>query len=170
MSAWRVRLGHLFEDHRQHILSIVVRRVRNNDVAADVVQDVFIRLLQAGSRGGLEEDTKVLYASARNAAIDHHRTTKRRSEVMERLLPEQLGCGEIPSPEMRVEARQTLSLLDRALLELTPRAREIFFLHRVDGLTNSEIAKRYGISVSAVEKHLARAMRHCQTYCDSREN
>jgi len=168
MSSWRTRLGRLFEDHRHHLLSVVTRRVRNRDVAADLVQDVYARLLQAGSKGGLDVDTKVLYASARNAAIEHYRSTKRRAAVMERLLPEQLGLANVESPEMRVDARQTLSMLDCALMELSPRAREIFILHRVDGMTNAEIAKRYGISVSAVEKHLARAMRHCQTYLAAR--
>jgi RNA polymerase sigma factor (sigma-70 family) len=167
MSSWRTRLGRLFEDHRHQLLSVVTRRVGNRDVAADLVQDVYTRLLQAGSRGGLEDDTKVLYASARNAAIEHYRSTKRRAKALERVLPEQLGLNDVASPEMRLEARQTLSMLDRALLELSPRAREIFILHRVDGLTNGEIAKRYGISVSAVEKHLARVMRHCQAYLAS---
>lgn len=128
----------------------------------NLVQDVYARLLQAGSKGGLEEDTKILYASARNAAIEHYRSTKRRAQAMDRLLPEQLGLTETASPETRLEARQTLSMLDRALLELSPRAREIFILHRVEGMTNAEIARRCGISVSAVEKHLARVMRHCQ--------
>ena len=40
---------------------------------------------------------------------------------------------------------------------LPERCREVFLLHRVESLSYSQIAARCGISVSAVEKNIARA-------------
>ncbi len=38
----------------------------------------------------------------------------------------------------------------------------MFILRRVHGLSNAEIAQRHGISINTVERHIARALRHCQ--------
>lgn len=162
MSFWSRSLARLFEQHRRQLMSMAGRYLQDREVADELVQDVYVRMMQAGSAGNAQEDTKVLYASVRNAAIDHHRTVKNRARVMERVLPSQMWGGETSSPEQHAEARQALGALDRALLELSPRAREMFLLHRVEGVSNQKLARKYGISVSAVEKQLARAMRHCQ--------
>ena len=42
--------------------------------------------------------------------------------------------------------------------ELAPRTREIFLMHRVEGYSCAHIAQHFGISLSAVEKHIARAV------------
>lgn len=141
---------------------MVFRRIRDREIAAELVQDVYARLMQAGDRGPDDANTKMLYASVRNAVVDHYRSNAGRSRVMDSLLPEQLWPCETMSPQDHAQARQTLSALDRALQELTPKAREMFILHRVEGISNAKLAKKYGISVSAVEKQLARTMRHCQ--------
>lgn len=67
------------------------------------------------------------------------------------------------SPERSAQGAEALRALDAALRELSPRCRRIFLMRRVDGLPNAEIARRHGISVNSVEKHIARALRHCQT-------
>ena len=51
-----------------------------------------------------------------------------------------------------------LDRLEQALLRLSPRTREIFLAHRLDGYTYSEIAHRTGLSVKTVEKHMTRAI------------
>jgi RNA polymerase sigma-70 factor (ECF subfamily) len=45
-------------------------------------------------------------------------------------------------------------------MELPARTRDVFVLRRLEGLPYNEIAKRLGLSVSAVEKHMLRATRH----------
>jgi RNA polymerase sigma-70 factor (ECF subfamily) len=152
MSFWRNTLAKLFEDHRRQLVAMVVRRIRDREVAAELVQDVYTRLMQSGDCGEPEANTKMLYASVRNAVIDHHRSTFGRAKAMNGVLPDQIWQCETTSPYDHAEARQALSALDRALLEL----------HRVDGISNAKLARKYGISVSAVEKQLARTMRHCQ--------
>jgi DNA-binding NarL/FixJ family response regulator len=39
----------------------------------------------------------------------------------------------------------------------SPRTREVFLMHRIEGLRCREIASRLGISQRSVEKHIARA-------------
>ena len=54
-------------------------------------------------------------------------------------------------------AHERLERVDAALGRLGTRTREVFLMHRVDGLKYREIAVRLGITVSAVEKHVAKA-------------
>jgi RNA polymerase sigma factor (sigma-70 family) len=51
-----------------------------------------------------------------------------------------------------------LRRLRRALTKLDPRTREVFLLHRSEGLSYGEIAQRLGISAVAVERHIAHAL------------
>jgi RNA polymerase sigma-70 factor (ECF subfamily) len=161
MTSWHRRLEQLFSVHGRRLESLVARRVKDRETAAEIVQDVFCRVLGAGSHGTLDADTKVLYASARNAAIEHGRMEGRRRRILGALRPEQLACEPL-APDAVASGRAALKALEEALAELSPRCREIFILHRVENLPNAEIARRYAISVSAVEKHIARALRHCQ--------
>ncbi|RCK50810.1 RNA polymerase subunit sigma-24 [Thalassospira profundimaris] len=163
MKFWARTLASLFEQHRSRLLSMAVRRMQDREVAAELVQDVYLRMMQHGSVGSRDENIKVLYTAVRNAVIDHHRSIRNHSRSMESLLPSQLWeQQETHSPQDHAEARQALGALDQALLELSPRAREMFLAHRVDGISNAKLAKKYDISVSAVEKQLARTIRHCQ--------
>jgi RNA polymerase sigma factor (sigma-70 family) len=161
MTSWVSAVAELFTAHKGRLEALVTRRVRDRDTAEDIVQDVFTRLLHSGSAGSLEADTRILYAAARHAAIDHAMTTARRRFLLAGRVPEQVLPTE-PSTTTALEAKDALAALDRALGELSPRARDIFILHRVDGLPNAAIAARLGITVSAVEKQLARTFRHCQ--------
>lgn len=162
MTAWASRVAALFAAHRSRLEGLVRRQVRDRDAAAELVQEAFARVLKAGSAGSLEDDTRVLYAVARNAAIDYGLQSTRRARALAALAPEQMHRPP-PTAEQHVAARESLGVLDAALEELSERTQAVFILRRVDGLTNAAVARRLNISVSAVEKHLARALRHCQS-------
>jgi RNA polymerase sigma-70 factor (ECF subfamily) len=61
------------------------------------------------------------------------------------------------TPEDELDMQQRVQNLADALAALPPRCREVFLLHRMENLTYSQIATHCGISVSTVEKHIARA-------------
>lgn len=48
--------------------------------------------------------------------------------------------------------------MQAGLKELTPRTRQIFVMHKIQGMTHKETARQLGISIGAVEKHVAKAM------------
>ena len=47
-----------------------------------------------------------------------------------------------------------------AIDSLPPRQREVFLLHRMEEMNYLQIARRAGISIKAVEKHMRQAMKH----------
>jgi RNA polymerase sigma factor (sigma-70 family) len=161
MTLWKSTIARLFTSHRAHLEMLVRRRVRDREAASEIVQDVFARVLAAGTNGSDEDNKRVLYAAARNAAIDHNLTASRRHHMLADVLPEQLSPGQ-PSEDAALQAREAVAALDRALAQLPTRTREIFIHRRVNGESNAEIGQRFGISVSAVEKHLLRAMQRCR--------
>jgi RNA polymerase sigma factor (sigma-70 family) len=63
-------------------------------------------------------------------------------------------------PALALEAQQCLEELQRALEELSPKARATFMLHRRDGLSFDEIAARLETSRPMVKKYLMKALLH----------
>ncbi len=63
-----------------------------------------------------------------------------------------------PSPELLTELRQRLAAVQAVVDCLPPRCREVFWLFRIEGYTQPEIAKRLGISLNMVERHMIRAL------------
>jgi RNA polymerase sigma-70 factor (ECF subfamily) len=76
--------------------------------------------------------------------------------VEERLRREQRGV------EQQASGQEQMRLLLRVVNGLPPKCRDVFVLRMIEGLSQFEIAERLGISVSTVEKHLARGLRQCK--------
>jgi RNA polymerase sigma-70 factor (ECF subfamily) len=134
----------------------VARMVGDQATAADLVQDIFLRLWRRNAR--LDgNDAAYLTRSARNAAIDHLRAERIRTDFVIGTVPEQHAAG-LPSPHAALEAREGLLQVDAAIRALPERTRHIFLLNRVHGSSYPEIAAVMHISTSAVEKHMARAL------------
>ncbi|GLK75520.1 DNA-directed RNA polymerase sigma-70 factor [Methylopila jiangsuensis] len=161
MTSWRTSLGLLFVDHRAPLERLVGRRVRDRETAAEIVQDVFARVWRAGSAGSSDDDRRILYAAARNAAVDHNLAQSRRSRALARLTPEQLMQDDA-APDQTLASRAAIVALEEALADLPERTRAIFVARRLRGESNAVIAARLGISVRAVEKHLVRGLAHCR--------
>jgi len=103
-----------------------------------------------------ERVTDFLVRTAVNISIDAHRHEKL-WQFSDDLQNEQ-QTDDAPLQDEVLVARERLNRVNAGLAKLPARTREIFLLHRLEGMKYREIAARYGISQSAVEKHIARAM------------
>jgi RNA polymerase sigma factor (sigma-70 family) len=139
------------------ILQAVRRAVGANDAAEDLLHSAFVRLSEYSARDTVENPSGFLVRTAANLAVDErrHQQVRRESaiDVSEML---HLADGQPLQPEVLAH-RERLERVMAALDSLGPRTREIFLLHRLDGLKYREIAARLDITVSAVEKHIAKA-------------
>jgi len=133
------------------------RRLPNTHEVEDLVQEVFLRIVRRGDSQDLDRFEGYVFQTAASVIKDRFR--RRRARMSERHVvfePDLHGQSDI-SPEETVLAREALSATTRAILALPERTRTIFVLRRLEGLSHPEIARRLGLSLSTVEKHIQRA-------------
>lgn len=159
----------LFLRHRHEVQAYLTRKLRDSEVAADLTQEAFLRFAEQGQNvAAIVHPRSYLYRTAHNLAVDHvRRRARERTDVV---ADEELAgfADERPSPERTAGAQSEAAAVRAALLELPDRTREVFVLVRVQGLTYSDAARRLAISDSAVQKHLARAIKHVMQRLRSR--
>ena len=143
--------------HQAAIRRYFQRRVAPQDVD-DLVQDVALSIRQRGSGDAIENVNAYLFTVAAHALSRHRRRAARVRDDDAALAT--LAAVEDPAtPERTLMAREQIAAVSRALDRLPARTREIFMMHRFSAMTYTAIARHFGISASAVEKHMTTALR-----------
>ena len=152
-------LVQLLDELRPALLRFLIARGARPDEAEDILQDVQVKLL-AERIGPVAQQRAYLYSMTNNQFLMHRRTTGRRARREEDWADVNGGGGreadERPSIETELIAKEQLAALQRVIDALPERSRFIFRRFRIDGEPQRRIAEELQISVSAVEKHLAR--------------
>lgn len=158
----------------RELLRFLQRAVKDRDTAADLAQESYARVLAVQQSGeAIAEPRALLYRTARNLVIDQHR----RNEVRGQGVALQDGAGgeamdEVAAPgawepEVAAMSAQAVQALLDAIGGLPLRCREAFILHKFDGLSQAEVARHMGISVTMVERHIKLGMQACRA-CQQR--
>jgi RNA polymerase sigma factor (sigma-70 family) len=138
----------------------LARRLGSSDLAAETLQETWLRLERAGDPGVIERPDAYLFRIALNVAADRRDADHRRLALSEIAVLRHLDDDEL-DPERIAESRSEITALARALDELPPRCRAIFMAARLDETPHKVIAAHYGISTRMVERELKRAIEHC---------
>lgn len=153
----------LFDSHARvlalhgRLRRFVRRRVATHEDAEDVIQEAYFRLLRYLADHEVDNEEHLLVTAARNLAADSVRRQRTRYRTAVDYAVISASEQNWLTPEDELDMQQRVQNLADALASLPPRCREVFLLHRVENLTYSQIATHCGISVSTVEKHIARA-------------
>lgn len=127
--------------------------------AEDVVQDVFLRLFQRESFDTVTFPKSYLFEIAQAVMIDRRRRAASRCASLHCELTDSHHPTNELSPLRVLLGREQLAAVDAAIQRLPARTREIIFASRLERASLKSLARRYQISTSAVEKHIARAQR-----------
>lgn len=151
-------LKRLFIKHAKNLQGLLTRKVRDPQLAADLVQDSFLRLAEQQRHEQIDNAQAYLYRTAHNLMVDHVRQQQRRKtdlvphEALESIVEER------PALDEQAAREQHLRRLQAILGELPERTQQVFRLNRLEGMTHAEVAHHLGISDSSVQKHLAKAL------------
>ena len=126
-----VDLESLYREHHALVLACAFRVTGDSAEAEDVLQTVFMRLLNRQERPDLSPSPGAyLKRSAINAAIDVVRRRRDSKRVSMETVEPFLAEGPSTSPEQRQREAELKSWLRGALGRLSPAAAEVFTLQR----------------------------------------
>jgi len=142
-----------YDAYRDRLFASVLRSTRDEELAADIVQEAFLELVRAGGRGELPDNELAwLHRVANNRVIDWSRKRAR-------------WAGHVPpcddteeAPELAVLRRETNRELHAALDMLPGDTRRALLLEG-EGYQPAEIAKLIGRTGQATRTLLCRARR-----------
>ena len=158
----------LIRRYERPVFSLILRMVRDRQLAEDLAQETFVKALNAiGSYRPEFKFSSWIFKIANNAAIDH----LRRREVDTLSLdgaphatsPEDIEAtalqvgdkGETPLAEL--EARELGTAIERAIGRLRPEYRSCILLRHVEGLAYEEIAQLLELPLGTVKTYIHRA-------------
>lgn len=150
-------LASLAERYRAPLMRYFVRRGLSQEAAEDCAQDVFLRLAK---RRPTEVDNQeaYLFRIAASVLIDHGRRSRARGDKLHDQIDENALVSPAKSPHFLLEDREHLRKIADLVAKLPQRTREIFLLNRLDGLSYTQLAARYSVSVKVVEREMSRAL------------
>lgn len=147
----------LYTRSRTTLRPALAGRLGSTHDADDVLHDAFVRMLHGYARADIRNPLAMLARIAMNIVRDGARRNATRTAMLAREVEAPCAVAPPADPEAGLARQQHLLHLRDAIDALPPRCREVFLLHRIEGLPQAEIARLLGISRSGVEKHLMRA-------------
>lgn len=153
----RAEMRSFYVDHSTKLIGRLARHTGCRETARELAHEAFARFfgLPHVQAVQIERPRHYLKRIATNLLRERGRAQAYEQAAADHLRIE--GGGAIDQVRV-LEARDTLRRLEAALSKMKPRTREIFLAHRLDGMSYAEIANRTGISISAVEKHMMKAI------------
>jgi RNA polymerase sigma factor (sigma-70 family) len=156
-------VARLFAQHGGALRAFLYRRVRRHPDAAELAQEVYLRMLRIADMETIRNPEAYLYTVASNLAKEHARHTRTDGAALDVDDPVvQAQLAELPALAVELDAEQRIARLRQVLQQLPPKCHAAVVMQYWHGLSYEEIAQRLGISTHMVKKYLSQALVHCR--------
>ncbi|MCC6244022.1 MAG: sigma-70 family RNA polymerase sigma factor [Gemmatimonadaceae bacterium] len=158
----------LVRRYERPVFSLVSRMVRDRELAEDLSQDAFVKVLNHIDRYSPEfKFSSWLFKIANNVAIDHLRRRRLNTISMDGS-PHASTAAEVESSALQIESEQENALeemeakelgsaIETAIARLRPEYRACIMLRHVEGRAYEEIAATLDLPLGTVKTYIHRA-------------
>ncbi len=143
----------LIKRHKQRLYSFIYSKVLNRDIAEDVFQDTFIKVIRTLKKGNYNEEGKFLpwvMRIAHNLVIDHFRKTNRMptfKNTDEFDIFSVIGDGNLNAEKKMIQEQIHTDV--RALIEELPEEqKEVLIMRMYRDMSFKEISENTGVSIN----------------------
>jgi RNA polymerase sigma-70 factor (ECF subfamily) len=148
----------LYKKYSKRLYKFAYSILKSSEESENIVQDVFLNLWE--HRNNVEKNSSIKYyvfTIAYNSAISILRKKASESQFIEYLKSLQ-DLNQEPV-NIEIEYNELTDKLNNIINHLPERQKEVYLLHKSEGLKYQEIADRLNISVNTVENHMSRALK-----------
>lgn len=143
----------LIEKHQQRIFNFIFSKIHDRELAEDIFQETFFKVIRTLKNGVYNEEGKFLpwvMRIAHNLVIDYFRKHNRlpRYETNEEFdIFQFIGNAEVSAEEALIES-QIVADLQKLILELPEDQREVLMMRIYKDMSFKEIAENTGVSIN----------------------
>ena len=153
----RESFNKLFRRYYSPLVRFGVRFVADGDQAAEIVQDLFVKLWTNREKLSITSSFEsYMLRAVRNAAITYINKERAHTEVNERIYTDD---SDATDPSETLQSNNLESTYREVLAKMPEKRREVFLASRFDGLKYTEIAEKFGLSQKTVEAHMSAAIK-----------
>jgi RNA polymerase sigma-70 factor (ECF subfamily) len=153
----------LFTEHQRALQSFFYRRIKGKAQAADLMQEVYVRMLRVSDVDAIRNPEVYLFTVASNLAKEHAVLERRHAghlDANEDGIQDLLA--ELPTVDRDFDTERRVARLRAVLAQLSPKCRASVALRYRHELSYQEIGERLGVSSNMVKKYLVQALAHCR--------
>ncbi len=146
----------LFLHYQPRLVAFIDGFVKNIEEARDMCQDVFLKLWENREACGEIRSFKAyIFKSAKFAIFNYFDHQLVSDKYVQEML---FAPVETDSAEEKLFAKELQQLIELTIQQMPEQRRRVFEMSRKEGISNTEIADRLGISKRTVENHLTTAL------------
>lgn len=138
------------------------RRIRSKPEAADLTQEVYLRMLRVEDSAVIHNPEGYLYSVASNLVKERALLDRRTSAATSGDAELENLFAEAPSVEEQIDAATRARRLREVLMQLAPKCRAAIVMHYRYDLSYQEIGTQLGVSPHMVKKYLAQGIALCR--------
>ena len=167
--AGRVTIEECYEQYFEELVQSVECIVHHHDLSEDIVQNLFLELLQSCSTRNVTDYRhlkRYFHLAARRRAYDWLRSNKRKQAIpLYEILDKQEHFGD---PAERILLKEDLQIITAFIAKQKDRNRRIFLL-RVEGISVRRLARKFKIAPATVYAILSKIRRNLTDLVDKKE-
>lgn len=153
----------IYSRFNRRIYLKVLQMVKEESVAKDVLQNVFMKIWESRMQIDLEKSFQsFLYKVAINLVYDYFRQVAKSDELRSKLTA--LYDDHYSHTEEELIYKDNFALVQKAISQLPPQQKQVFVLCKLEGKKYKEVSEILNISVSTTRIHLIKANQVVRAY------
>ena len=149
--------------HRGALQAFFYRRLRTKSDAADLVQEVYLRMLRVSDTDAILNPEAYLFTVARNLLTENAAVDRRQAQAADVAQADSVqSLPDVPEFDTALDVTREVARLGVVLKQLSPECCAAVMLKYRHELSYQEIADRLEVSPSMVNKYLRQALSHCR--------
>lgn len=153
----------LYDNHVRKLHYFILRTAKSEQLAEDVVQDVFIKIWENRLQIDPEQPFKTyLYTIAKRHLLNLLKRVQQEAGILDEIRKYTIPVEN--TTELHIEYSESNEILNEAISKLPTQCREIFVRCKIQGHSYKQVAAQLGITEGTVNGQMVKALRSIKEY------
>lgn len=156
-------LKQLYDNQVRKLYYFILRTAKSQQLAEDVVQDVFIKIWENRLQIDPEQPFKTyLYTIAKRHLLNLLKRLQHEADILDEIRKYSIPVEN--TTELNIEYTESNEILNEAITKLPTQCREVFVRCKIQGHSYKQVAAQLGITEGTVNGQMVKALRSIKEY------